>query len=153
MNTYLVRARDYWAQRNPRERLVLAGGTVIVAIALLYGFLLAPVQQERSRLAEALPALKANAARFARDLAQASGKTQSANMPELPGLAAAAGLPAEAIQMNPPSRAMLHAQGVSWHAVTRLLADAQLRGWQLKSLQVKAADGGTAVNVDAEWRQ
>ena len=51
----------HWAERTPRERWILIGGAVVLALAILYAYVWLPVARERERLLNALPALRAQA--------------------------------------------------------------------------------------------
>jgi general secretion pathway protein M len=59
--------RDTWAQRSPRERAVLAWGAALLAVALLAGLVWLPLERQRTRLANALPAARASLAALERD--------------------------------------------------------------------------------------
>lgn len=153
MNSTLTSLLDYWKQRNSRERAILAVGATVLLLALLYTLLIEPVARERARLEKSLPTLRADVARFGRDLALASGKGSVSSKPDLIALAVAAGLPAGAAQMNAGKQGSLHVQAATWPMVSRLLADAQAQGWALTKLQVRSPDGGTNVDADAEWQR
>lgn len=53
------RAKAYWNDRSPRERLALALAAAAVALAALYLLLLGPGLEARARLAAALPRMRA----------------------------------------------------------------------------------------------
>lgn len=63
--------RVAWQARTPRERSALALGAVVVVALLLYSFLWEPMRAEHRRLREYLPQLRAKAAQFTRDAAEA----------------------------------------------------------------------------------
>lgn len=79
---------QFWRTRAPRERLVLAGGSALLALALgvAYGWL--PMQREVAQLRMALPQLRDQARQLQQD-AQEVGhlKTQPAVMRETDNLA------------------------------------------------------------------
>jgi type II secretory pathway component PulM len=63
--------RAAWHGRNPRERTAIAFGGVSVAVLLIYGFVWEPLRAEHIRLRAALPHLRAEAAQFNADAAEA----------------------------------------------------------------------------------
>lgn len=52
---------SFWARRSARERRILAGGGILVALLLGYGWLWRPVQADLVRMEEQLPRLRAQA--------------------------------------------------------------------------------------------
>jgi general secretion pathway protein M len=70
--------RAMWYARTPRERLALTIAGIVVALFLLYTFVWEPVRAERARLRDSLPQLRAQAARFSADAAEASRLRASA---------------------------------------------------------------------------
>lgn len=64
MKAQLVQA---WRARAPRERAVLAGGALFLALALCYAYAWLPMQRERMHLLETLPQLRAQAEQLQRD--------------------------------------------------------------------------------------
>jgi len=58
-NEALERARAYLAQRSPRERAFLLGGGGLLLLLLAWGLLYAPQKVASARLAERLPAERA----------------------------------------------------------------------------------------------
>lgn len=50
--------RRFWAARDRRERVILAAGGVLLAVALLYVYAWQPVVRERTRLEASLPTLR-----------------------------------------------------------------------------------------------
>jgi type II secretory pathway component PulM len=73
----------YWQQRNARERTLLTACAVVVGLAAIY-LIAEPIARDRARLQRSLPALRADAARFARDLAQAALRQISPPLPAPP---------------------------------------------------------------------
>ena len=55
---------QFWHQRTPAERRTLALGGTVLAVALLYAFVWHPLSQERQRLLDSLPQLRAAAAQM-----------------------------------------------------------------------------------------
>ena len=54
--------RDFWQQRNPRERSVLIAAGLLIASALFYTLIWEPISKERTRLSKSLPQLRKTAA-------------------------------------------------------------------------------------------
>ncbi|HXI37762.1 MAG TPA: type II secretion system protein GspM, partial [Burkholderiales bacterium] len=53
------RLREFWSERAPRERALLAGGAIAVALVALYLFVWQPGLAAGQRLAATLPRLRA----------------------------------------------------------------------------------------------
>jgi general secretion pathway protein M len=142
----------YWQQRNARERTLLTACAVVVGLAAIY-LIAEPIARDRARLQRSLPALRADAARFARDLAQAKGLGASSAPADIAALAGAAGLPPDQahITSSDAKHGKLSGQNLPWPAVTRLLADARAQGWTLARLAARPKDNPATVDVDAEW--
>jgi general secretion pathway protein M len=58
-NEWIERARGYLSGRSARERLILSVGGLILLVLLGYGLLYEPLRQARAKLAERLPAQRA----------------------------------------------------------------------------------------------
>jgi general secretion pathway protein M len=58
-NEWIGRLRGHWAARAPREQRVLAAGGFLLLILVGYGGVYEPLRQARAKLAERLPALRA----------------------------------------------------------------------------------------------
>jgi len=153
MNAALAPLHQFWSQRQPRERTALLAGGAVLAVALLYGLVVAPIAKDRARLATALPQLRADSARFARDLAQAKGiSAPAAGAVDFKALAQGAGLPASTTIATPDSKhASASGKGILWTSVAQLLADTRSQGWTLSRFSVHTNDGGNTVDLDAEW--
>jgi len=52
--------KKYWAELQPRERLILSLGGVIVAMILSYALLLQPLYRALAHMEEVLPSLRSN---------------------------------------------------------------------------------------------
>ncbi|HSW15469.1 MAG TPA: type II secretion system protein M [Solimonas sp.] len=64
MNAYLTRFNEWFAQLAPRERWMVAGGSVVVIITLLYLAVWEPLAKAQLRRSEALDAAHAMASRL-----------------------------------------------------------------------------------------
>jgi len=152
MNKHLAPLLAFWKQRAPRERAILAAGLAVLIFALLYSLIIAPVAKQRKHLEQTLPLLRAEAARFARDVASVKGQVNTASPADMALLVQSAGLPDAAHVASPDSKhASLDGKGLPWANVTQLLADARSQGWTLTRFIVKSPDGGAMVDVNAEW--
>lgn len=58
---------QFWRARAPRERVVLAAGAALLALALGYAYAWLPMQRELVQLRETLPHLRAQAEQIQRD--------------------------------------------------------------------------------------
>ena len=61
---------DFWGERNTRERIVLAVGSTVLGLGLLYAYGWMPVRSEVARLTERLPELRAGAAQMREEAAE-----------------------------------------------------------------------------------
>ena len=153
MNNALAQLTLFWKQRNARERAILAAGGSVLLLVLIYSAIIAPLLSEHSRLQRTLPTLRADAARFERDLAQATGGPAGPTVAaDIAALAAAAGLSGDNVKISRADnqRSSLSAKAVAWSAVTALLASSQAQGWSLSKLSVRSVEGGN-VDADVEW--
>jgi len=66
----IERVREWWRARAPRERLVYGVGACALLIASVWAYVWLPLQDERTRLAAALPKLRAQAAEVAHESAE-----------------------------------------------------------------------------------
>ena len=62
--------REWWQARAPRERTVIGGAAVALAVAGLWAYVWVPIEADRARLAEALPRLRAAAQALAHEAAE-----------------------------------------------------------------------------------
>lgn len=58
---------QFWRARAPRERVVLAGGAALLALALAYAYLWLPMERELAQLRQALPQLRVQARQLKQD--------------------------------------------------------------------------------------
>jgi general secretion pathway protein M len=71
----------FWGARNERERLILIGGTGIVAIALIYSALINPALAGRKELEAKLPELRMQAAEVAQLAREAAAAGNASTVP------------------------------------------------------------------------
>jgi len=62
---------QFWRTRAPRERLVLAGGSALLALALGFAYGWLPMQREAAQLRQTLPQLRAQARQLQQDSQEA----------------------------------------------------------------------------------
>ncbi len=62
---------QFWRSRAPRERVVLAGGTALLVVALGYAYGWLPMQRDAAQLRKTLPQLRAEAQQMALDAEEA----------------------------------------------------------------------------------
>jgi general secretion pathway protein M len=98
--------RDFWSQRAPRERLMLAAAAAVVVLALIYALLIEPAAGGIRRLERGLPAARTQAVQLDQLLAEVTalkGRPQVAVLAPAEARAAldkslaAAGLKAERV--------------------------------------------------------
>lgn len=123
--------KSYWAAREPRERLMLAGGGVAAIVLLLYMLVWDPIQTSRARLAVEVPRLREQAAQFREDAEQVQalrGRMKSGDAQPLPALlensAKAAGVreSIKQIQTLSDDRAQINMTNVGFDPLVRWLA-------------------------------
>lgn len=73
MNVYLIRFKEWLAQLAPRERWMVIGGALFVAVSLLYGALWQPLAKAQQRRSEALASARVLASRIEELAALAQG--------------------------------------------------------------------------------
>jgi general secretion pathway protein M len=71
----------FWAAREPRERKVLVGGGLVLALGLYYALLITPALSSREALNKNLPELKLQVAQMQALAKEASGLTATAATP------------------------------------------------------------------------
>lgn len=148
-------ARDFWQQREPRERLILLIGGIVVAGLLLWALLLAPLYNERSRLERVLPNLRVDTAIFKRDIASiqpgASAQASGSLIDDMNFILASSGMSSgnAKLEAASPNRITLRGKAVNWGNWVRLLEQARQRGAKVERFTVRQVDAG-AVDVEAE---
>lgn len=62
---------QFWRSRAPRERVVLAGGSALLVLALGFAYGWLPMQRDAAQLRKALPPLRAQARQLQQDTEEA----------------------------------------------------------------------------------
>jgi general secretion pathway protein M len=145
-------ASHYWAQRNQRERRLLAVAAALILIALIYLLLLNPALSGRARLQKDLPLLRQQAAELQALTAKAASlSNQSAERPASPLSKDAVEAALKSKGLNPQSVALsgdmakVQLSAVAFPGLLDWLDDAQKNAhWQVVDANVSAAGGANA---------
>ncbi|MGB8435536.1 MAG: type II secretion system protein M [Burkholderiales bacterium] len=153
-------ARTMWLARTPRERFALTVAAGVIAALLLYSFVWEPVRAERARLRESLPQLRAQAAQFASDAAEASRLRASARgQPPSVGGATAVEAAAEQIGVRANITSITEVSGgrlqvalepVPYEALVRWIGElARSAGLAVESVQLRPSPKPGIVIVES----
>jgi general secretion pathway protein M len=152
--------RAAWEARTPRDRSALAFGAVALVALLLYGFVWEPWRMQQAQLREQLPRLRAQAAQFATDAAEAARLRERAR-PAAVGEQARAAIESSAVEagVRPQVKSISEAAGGRFRVTLEPVAyDAFIRwigalaagaGIAIESLQLRAGATPGMVAVDA----
>ncbi|WP_050808674.1 type II secretion system protein GspM [Collimonas fungivorans] len=147
-----IPANQYWAQRNQRERRLLAGAGALILVAVIYLLLLDPALSGRARLQKDLPALRQQAAELQSLTAKAlSLSGQAAERPAAPLSKEAVETALKSKGLNPQSVALsgdmakVQLSAVAFAGLLDWLDDAQKNAhWQVVDANISAATGANA---------
>jgi len=151
---------QFWRSRAPRERLVLAGGSALLVLALLYAYVWLPMQRDVAQLRLALPPLREQARQLQQDAAEVG------RLKALPAVSREAGSLARAVEQRAIASGLrermesITPQGVGqvrvvlpqvgFDAWIALLGELQSgEGVRVESARIEAADEAGMVSVDA----
>ena len=152
--------KAYWAAREPRERMMLAGGIAAALILILYMLVWDPIQTSRARLAIEMPKLRAQAAQFRLDAEQAEAlrgriKSNDSGKP-LPSVidtsAKAAGVreSIKQIQSLSNDRTQINLANVSFESLVQWLAGlGATEGIAVETMNASAASQSGRVQVES----
>ncbi|HEX6632488.1 MAG TPA: type II secretion system protein GspM [Usitatibacter sp.] len=148
-------ARQFWEQRAPGERRVLAIGAAAAALLLFIAFAWLPLERTRARLEQEVPRLRANVAALERDAAEAKRlramppvATQA--LAPLAGLASTAPLPSGThLTVVDPRHVRLAADDAAFNALVEwLYGTAPAQGLHVESARVEALPVAGRVRAD-----
>jgi len=152
--------RAAWDTRNPRERIALGLGALVLALLLLYAFVWEPLRAEQKRLRQSLPLLRAQAAQFAADAAEArrlrsvaqAQPDRSSTRASLEALAERAGVRASIKSITEVSggRVQVALDPLAYEALVRWFGElARGTGFAVETLQLRpgAAPGTVMVQT------
>ncbi len=151
---------QFWRSRAPRERLILAGGSALLALALLYAYAWLPIQRELAQLRQALPQLRLQARQLAQDANEAA-RLQQQPAPSQAGApladivaqtALASGLRERIESITPQGAGQVRVilPQVAFDDWITLLGGLQTsHGVRLDSTRIQASDAAGMVSVEA----
>jgi len=155
----IAKLRAWLAGREPRERVLLVGGSVVATLLVLYALVWSPISTEADRLSRSLPKLRADAAAFGREAAEAErlrATTQSRPAPKPLAIAVQESAPRfnvqtaiKSVQALGPDRAQVAMGPVSFDSLMLWLGDlAQSAGITVETLQLSSLAEPGKVAVD-----
>ncbi len=151
---------QFWRSRAPRERLILAGGSALLALALIYAYAWLPIQREVVQLRQALPQLRVQARQLAQD-AEEVGRLKKQPPPSQVGepladvvaqRALASGLREriESITLQGAGQVRVILPRVAFDDWVTLLGGLQTdHGVRVDSIRIQAGDEAGMVSVEA----
>jgi len=156
------RLRELWNERAPRERALLAGGALAIALVVLYLFLWQPGLAASQRLAGTLPKLRAQL-----ELMRAQ-QSEIAALRKTAGAAAQGGdlrvLLQSSVQRAPFAKSVQRIDAASGERATVLVASANFDEWlrwvteaqreagaRLERCRISALDTPGAVRAEASF--
>jgi general secretion pathway protein M len=149
--------RAAWEARTPRERSVLAAGTVVLVGLLGYQFAWSPLMAERERLRSSIVALRVQAAAFTEDASEAEQLRGSANSRERSGtplqtLAERDGVRVriKSIAESPDGRVQVALEPAPYEGVVRWLGEVARDGTlSVESIEMKRMNTPGMVQVES----
>ncbi|GAA5785915.1 hypothetical protein GCM10007860_13860 [Chitiniphilus shinanonensis] len=158
MNPFVQRLRQFWLQRNPRERLFLAACGTVIAVALFYALLWQPAVDGRARLQKQLPRLEADLAEMQRQIALLKGAPAAGAAAEgdlrsaVQAVTGAVGIKAD-LRALPGQRVAVDAPDLPFPQVLELLSAVRRdAGARIVKLDAKAtgAPGRVSLNLEVQ---
>jgi general secretion pathway protein M len=149
-----------WRSRAPRERLVLAGGSALLLLALLYAYVWLPMQRDVAHLRQALPELREQARQLERDAQEVArlkkqpalgqAKDNLAGTVENAALANGLRERIESITPQGAGKAKVVLPQVAFDAWIALLGELQAsHGVRVESTRIQAGEEAGMVSVEA----
>ena len=151
---------NWWISRESREHMMLGGGALVVVAILLYALVWEPIAQARNRLADQMPGLRTQAARFHQEAIETERlKGVARSSGPGPGLQSAIDQAAQRANVKPVikqiqtlgrDRAQVSLSGpVAFDSFARFVADMATNGGvSIDTVQMRAADPGR-VTIDS----
>jgi type II secretory pathway component PulM len=149
----------FWHSRNPREQKILASGTLLLVLALLYAYVWLPMNQQRERLRQQVPVMAGQLAQMkaqAREIGELSASAATAQRGAVADLlnqsAAPAGVKGELTQVTSlaPDRAQVTLNSIAfdkWLGWVKILQTQY--ALRIESAQIAAASEPGMVRVQA----
>ena len=148
-----------WQTRTPRERIAVALGVVALTLLLLYEFVWEPVRMERGQLRQSLTQLRAQAAQFAEDAAEAERLRAAAkNSPRSESATAAVQSAADRTGVRASIKTVTEVSGgrvqitlepIPYEGLVRWVGElARSTGFAVESLQVRRGSTPGVVMVE-----
>ncbi|MDK2123400.1 type II secretion system protein GspM [Parachitinimonas caeni] len=146
-----------WQQRQPRERMILAGGAGIALIGLLYAYGIHPLLEDSARLKRQLPRLRADTAEIKGKIQQFAGKPAATTLPtgplldQLKSMAATHGLQDSKLDWaaKSPAEATMRADHLSFDGWLAFAGAAKQEGVKLTHLTAEALGEPGMVKIEA----
>jgi general secretion pathway protein M len=135
--------RQWWTERSPRERVIVAAGASLVAALVLFLFVYEPIDAERLRLRERVPQLKLTLQKMqaqAEQVKSVQSRPKSASLEvALKETAAQSGLANANIALDGPDRARVSFASVEFNRWIQWTGRLQTeRAIRIESAQVEA---------------
>jgi general secretion pathway protein M len=155
----MVRLREWWEARVPRERAIIAAGATALLIGIAWAYIWEPLAADRARLVDVMPRLRTQAVRVAmqgaevdelRAAARARGPSAApqAAVDETMKAMGLAGVVTSVTSLG-EGRVQVALRTVSFDALMRAVAElAEKYGMAVDSLTVKPAGEPGKVQVE-----
>ncbi len=147
-------AREWWSARSERERWMVSGAAVLIVASVLFFFVYQPINEERSRLHNRVPELRASLQRMQAQ-AEEVKTLQSRPKPEsmevvLKESAAQSGLANASIAADGPGRARVNFASIEFNRWIQWAGQLQNeRAFRMESAQVEALPDAGMVKAAA----
>jgi general secretion pathway protein M len=149
---------EFWRARSTRERKVLGAGALLLAAALLYALVLAPLVESRAKLQQRLPKTRAETSLMQAQVEAIEKARAGTRAAAVPGnLAARVGLSAETVGVRAALReitpvaddqARVTGDAVPARALMAWLAELDKQGLRVTSCTLTPAAEGNNVALD-----
>jgi general secretion pathway protein M len=153
----LERWREWWQERDTRERALIALGGAALAVAVVWAYVWAPLKADRVRLAAALPTLRAQAQQLALEAAdverlRAAARSRGSAPPSPPAIEQtlkSAGLGVAGVAMLGGGRVQVNLGVVPFDPLVRGIAQlGESHGLAVETIVLKATGEPGKVRVE-----